>query len=329
MPSPALEILRKHAILSKPVSGTDERIMTCPNCEKDDHFYFNQSKNLGLCHRCKWQCNGLGLIMAVLNLEREDALKLLDGSRDTSLSGLRETVAMLSTEAALDGSEAMYIPEVFFKTPMPGGLIEITRTTFPKVFVERKVSYKLAKSLGAKICNHGYYFNRVLFPVKTLKSETFTAVTSLSKAQYRRKKIQATKRGEQFRKSLFPKKSFISEVIFGYNIAVNNPKALFLVEGVWDVLRLKSLGLNAVAILGNYISYRQAYLISIMVARRIFIMLDGSVDVILLKRLRSRVADISLDKIVKVCVLPNGQDPEESSMAEIKKAILSAREHLL
>jgi hypothetical protein len=328
MKNSALKILKSSkAITWERVSGTSELIMACPSCSKDDHFYFNEEKDVGVCHRCKWQCNGLILIMAVLGIDIEAAHKLLEDIVDRSVTGLRGRVRDLLVED-MAGPEELYTAETFFKNPLPKKLFPITKKSFPAVFVERGISYNLAKSTDARVCQSGFYARRLIFPIKTLKSETFTAVTSMSKKRYKQLKAAAKKRGEKFRKSLFPKQSFLSEMIYGYGEAFNNPKPLVYVEGVWDYLALKKLGINVIGILGNFLSYRQALLISRMKSESVYSMLDGSVDKILLQRNSKVLNEMCLDKTVRTCVLPNGKDPDEATKKEIKNTLLEARQHV-
>ena len=322
-----ISTLKENSIEFKPVPGTDERIMSCPSCGRDDHFYYNIKKNLGMCQKCKWECNAVAFLMAALSMGRDAALALYYGCGDVSADGLRGRVRGLLERTS---SESLDSHEVYFKNKLPDGLEEITRARFPAVFKEREVSYELAKWTGAKFCNSkGRYFNRIIVPVRTLGSETFTAVTALLKKDYKILKESYEKRGLKYRKSLFPTKSFMSEVLYLYNEYRNSKEPIFIIEGYWDVLKMIKLGYNSVGLLGNSISERQAFLISRMKAERIYLMLDGSVPEETIKKYHKLLSNLCIDKAVGACFLPNGQDPDESSAEEIDVTIRNHRKFLI
>jgi len=322
------KIFSDNEIKTKSVYGSDERILVCPVCKKDDHFYFNIKKNLGMCHRCKWQCNAVGLLMEVLAISKKAAVALLYGRRDTSVSGLRGKVARLLYEGHED-DEDIGMREIYFKNPLPKGLSEITKKKFPKVFRERGVKYDLAVSTGAMVCDSGKYYNRIIFPIKTLGSETFTAVTAFSKEDFVKIRDLARKRGEKYRKSMFPEHSFMSEIIYMYNEIKNYTGRIFLVEGIWDFFKLRKFGLVVGGLLGSYIGRRQAYLLSRTRSEEIFIMLDGSLEMDEQKKNHNRLSEICFDKTIRTCFLPDGKDPDEATKEEILKAIRNSRNLLL
>jgi len=320
-----LSILKKNNIEYRSVSGTDEKIIVCPSCGKDNHFYFNVRKNLGICHRCRWQCNLIAFLIAVLGLTKEAARELSEGRQDTSLDGLRGRVG-----ASLDEVRGLLVDipehEVFFKNHLPKNLEKITKKNFPKVFRERKVSFEMAIKSGALICNQlgSYYYNRIIFPIKTLGNETFTAVTALGKSRFKVVSLRAKERGSKYRKSLFPKHSFISEILYGYDLYFKSKK-IVVAEGIWDVLALWKMKIPAIGLLGSSLSKRQAQLLSRTEANVIYIMLDGSVPVVQLKRIQTLLFNFCLDKEIRICMLPDGKDPDEASGFEIKNAIVSSR----
>ena len=320
-----LKILKRNKIEYKSVSGTDEKVIVCPSCGKDNHFYFNVKKNLGICHRCRWQCNLTAFLMAVLGLTVEAARELSEGQQDISLDGLRGRVLLSLGEVR---NSLVDVPnhEVFFKNPLPKKLKKITKKNFPRVFKERKVSFEIAIKSGALFCDQlgSYYYNRIIFPIKTLGSETFTAVTALSKERFKTVSLRAKLNGKKYRKSLFPKHSFISEILFGYDL-FSKSKKIVIVEGIWDVLALWGLKIPTMGLLGSSLSKRQAQLLSNTKADIIYIMLDGSVPMVQLKKIQALLFDFCLDKEIRICVLPDGKDPDEASVFEIKNAIVSSR----
>ena len=324
-----LKILKENNIEYKSISGTDEKVIICPVCGKDDHFYFNVKKNLGICHRCKWSCNLLALLMAVLGIKKDAALDLCYGHRDTSLEGLRGRVSQLLNEQNINHNSLDFY-EVYFRNPLPSGVKKITKKKFPVIFKKRGVTYEEAISSGAMFCNvSGKYYGRIIFPISTLKNKTFTAVTSLYGKNLERTREKFKRTGGKYRKSLFPPKSFMSEVIYMYDEYKNSCKSLFIVEGIWDFFSIKKIGLNANALLGNFLSKRQAYLLSKTKAKRIFLMLDGSVPIDHIKKVHSLLSEVCFDKEVRVCFLPMDKDPNESSKDIIIESIKNSRKYLL
>ena len=323
-----LDIIKENGLEFKIVQGTSERIFICPACGKDNHFYFNVDKGVGVCHRCHWECNTIIFLMAALNITWEAAVGLLKGRRDTSAGGLRGRVGKLIEENKYK-DEDLNDYTVFFKNQLPKGLEEITVNNFPKVFNERGVSFKLAKSSGAKICNvSGRYFNRIIFPIKSLRNETFTAVTAFTKKKVKKVQSRAQARGNKYRKSLFPPRSFISEILYNYNNVINN-KQIVLVEGIWDFFALKKLKIPTVGLLGSSVSKHQALLLSKTKAEIIYLMLDGGVDKKFLKKHQDLLRNICIDKEIRICQLNERKDPDECTEEEVKKAIINSKIYLL
>ena len=120
----------------------------------------------------------------------------------------------------------------------------------------------------------------------------------------------------------------MSEILYGYNEIKDISGSLFIVEGIWDILKMKKYGFNVTGLLGSSISKRQAYLLSETKANKLFLMLDGSVLLESLKKYKKLLLDMCLDKEIRVCFLPEGKDPDDSSKEEIKKAVVSSRIYL-
>ena len=131
----------------------------------------------------------------------------------------------------------------------------------------------------------------------------------------------------KYRKSLFPKKSHMSEILYGYNDN-KNYKSLVIVEGIWDWFAIKRYIKGAMALLGSSISKRQAELLSRTKANNIYLMLDGSIKTETLKKLHYRLSEACYDKEVRACFLPDGKDPDEASRSEIAKSIMNSRVYL-
>ncbi len=319
-----LKIIKDNKIDFVPVSGTDERIFICPVCGKENHFYFNIKKGLGICHRCHFECNALTFLMFMLGLDFNAASELLRGTRSVSFKGLRKRVRGLLSEVSLNGEDVEQY-DVFFKNPLPKNLVKISEDNFLEIFNERNVSLDLAKKSGVSICkSEGIYKDRLIFPIRTLKNETFTAVSSYGKEKVRELQRAAKERGFKYKKSLFPKGSIMSEIIYNFNYIINKKKFV-IVEGIWDFFALSRLNIPACALLGSSISKRQANFFSRTKAEVIFLMLDGSLDKKILHKNFFLLKEVCYDKEIRLCLLPGQKDPDESSEQEIKKTLLESR----
>lgn len=315
-----ISILKKHNIKYIPIG--EELCFQCPVCKRKDHFYYNRRKNLCLCQRCKCEFNAVGFLLSI-GYAKEDAIRSVYGRLDISKPSIKVKIDELLSAFQPYGDIEMH--SVYFKNPLPKGCIEVSDKKYPVALLERGVTIQRARSLGIQYCNNsGKYFNRLIFPVTTLKSETFVSPTALTKKKYEKIKRQQKKRGENFRKSLFPKGSFMSEMLYLYNSFRHRAKRIFVLEGVWDVLRLMSYGLDVTCTFGDKVSKKQALLLSETKAEEIWLMLDGSVSEERLSKYYDLLNRVCLDKEVYLCRLPNEKDPDNASEKDLLSAIYEA-----
>jgi len=310
-----ISILEKFGIKFEKAYGKDELEMDCPACGRAKHGYFNVVKKKFYCQRCKYGASFIYFLMIRLNISKERAREIISGKKEASVEGLRERIKVLSEKNL---SEDFSIEDVFFKNPLPPGLTKITKKDFPIALAEREVSIGFTNKLGIMVCNSsGKFFNRLVFPITTLRTQTFAAVTALPKKKARKMKEVYKAKGENFRKSLFPFGSFMTETLYLYNLIKNFRGDLYITEGVWDVLCLLKYGLCATATFGDKISTRQAELLSITKAKRLFIMLDGDVPFKRLLEYYSLLSVTCFDKEVYLCILPKEKDPDDLSKEEV------------
>lgn len=327
-----VSILKENRVSFKEVSGTDEKVMQCPVCGKEDHFYFNSRKNLGICQKCKWECNAVIFLMALLDINLPAALSIWKGRRDTSLDGLRGRVRGALDELIVYNDNELVFTEVFFKNPFPKGVERVTSKKFPAEFKRRKIPFKLIEDLNLNVgfCNsRGRFYNRIIFPIKTLRTETFSAVTALDKEMFKKIRLRYKSVGIKYSKSVFPKGSFMNQVIFLYDNFRFSKKPLFVVEGIWDALKLIKYGFNAVPVMSNLVSRYQTFLLSKTQASKLFLMLDGSVEKELVKKIYYRLFNTCFDKEIRVCTLPYNKDPDDATKKEVFESILRSKSVLL
>jgi len=311
-----VSILKDRRISYKFVPGTNEVLMDCPVCGRKDHFYYNRKKNLCICQRCKFESNHIGFLIVGLGYTKKDASLIVFGVQGTSLAGVRGKIASLK-KVGVNGNEILYNP-VFFKNPFPKGLTNVSRKVFPRALSERGVSLRFAKELGIKICNkRGKFFNRIIFPITTLKTKTFTATSGFTKAKVAKVKETFKLREKEYRKSLFPFGSLMSEVLYLYNdLKKEHISILFVVEGIFDVLRIKKYGFEATATFGDKVSFSQAVLLNNLNVDEICLMLDGGVNFVRLWKYVCLLEEICFDKEICLCVPLGEKDPDELSKKE-------------
>ena len=317
-------ILDKAHIDYRAISN-DEIQLTCLVCGKPEHLYYNINKNLCICHRCKWESNAYGLLLQ-LGYSKELTSKLVKGKIDKSIFGLKSIIKRLRKESLNNNEEDSFI---YFKNSIPEGCISVSKDHYPKALSERKISVNLARLVGTKICNsRGKFYNRIIFPVESMKTRTFVAQTGFTKSKTKKIKEEYKKRGKLFRKVMFPDGSFMGEVLYLYNKFKNVERDIFVVEGIMDALRLLRSGFCAVAVFGSKIGKTQSYLLSLMKTNNIYIMLDGDVKKEKLVKYVKRVVRDCYDKKIRVCELDKDKDPDDLSDKELFNVITNAKNHL-
>lgn len=297
--------------------SSGEIVMTCPVCMKEDHFYFNKDKSLGMCHRCKWACNLIGLIMS-FKYSKSATMEMLKGDLDTSISGLKARIKM---ELERDKEDSFDYYPTYFHNPLPRKAIRISRNKMPVAIKERGFNYSLVEDLGILAYNgSGRFNNRLIIPTTTNKTKTFFGTTALPKKKFKELKKKAERRGEELKKSLFPRGSFMGEVLYRFNELKDSSDPLYVVEGFWDFLRSRKYGFNAMACFGSYVGISQAILLSMTNAEKIYLMLDGDVPIDkVFKKWFFNLQEICMDKEVRLCRLPSKKDPDELSYKEFVK----------
>ena len=315
-----IESYLSDARISYEING-NELNMDCLVCKREKHFYYNRISNLGICHRCNFGCNHLTFLMLGLGFSKKDAVEAVFGRSDRSLSSIQGYFKKLLV-ASEEKDDHLNTSIPFFRNPLPSECEEINKDNFPKALAERKIGLELANKVRAKVCNNiGRYFNRIIFPVESLKTKTFVAQTGFTKEKTRKVKTAFERRGKNFRKTLFPYGSLMSEVLYLYNSMKDKEGDLFIVEGVMDVLRLVRSEKYTMGLFGSSVSDSQAILLSYTKADRLFLMLDGDVPTEKTVKYTKKLITACPKKEVRTCIIPDKKDPDDLDDTELQLVI--------
>jgi DNA primase len=296
-----------------------EITMSCPSCGKEDHFYYNMKKNLCICQKCKWATNHVGFLIEGLGYEKSEAVRAVFGKLDTSFKGIKGRVQKLLTDSSVRDLGAGHI---YFQNQLPEGIMPITRNNFPKALAERGISFFLINKLEGSICNiPGIYNHRIIFPLRCLGTKTFLAQTGYTKRKFKIMKGIYKSKGNMLKKTMFPKGSFMGEVLYPYSHISFRRKRLFVVEGLMDVCKLFSRTENAVATLGSHVTPEQAILLSMTKATEIYLMMDGDVSITNMLRYGKLLEKVCFDKKIRICILPEDEDPDSARQEDLDEAI--------
>jgi DNA primase len=113
-----------------------------------------------------------------------------------------------------------------------------------------------------KYCAEGFYSSRIIIPIKDHNGNQISF------------EARAINKEVGIKKNLFPKGSQINRLLFNLDIA-KCFDTCWVVEGLWDVLRLYSYGEeNVVGLFGTNLSQYQAEIL-IRNFRKIYLILDG------------------------------------------------------
>lgn len=189
--------------------------------------------------------------------------------------------------------EAIPLPDEYKPIEMSGG------DAFYCYLRSRKISDDIIRRARLGCCCSGKYFGRVIIPT----NNGFVA-RSIFKAG---------------KKYLFPK-GFRHELYY-----IEEPSDyVILVEGVFDVLTLQSLGfINVVAVLGSHITDGEMLQLFNFPIRNVVIMFDGDMA----GWIGAKEAYNKLSKffITRVCNVPIGYDPADMEKEDIERIIKNSK----
>lgn len=200
-----------------------------------------------------WSCFGCGgkghaiqLIQRIRNVQREDAENILSGW--FGIERRIHTVSITDIQRALEITKVETEADIL-KIPLPR-VSEWDQSATEHLCKKRKyddeTAHRLIEYFQMKWCSQGYYRDRIIIPIHNSFSEQVTfeagAIDPLAKP-----------------KKLYPKGSEISRLLFNNN---NIPGTFtWIVEGIWDAIRLWSFGEPAIATFGTSLKPSQISLI--------------------------------------------------------------------
>lgn len=282
--------------------------MLCPFCHGGSSgelsFDINLEKGVTRCWRatCGYKGSAGWFIKDFLNISFVDAVKILDGQKETGLSELRADTMALFAEIEKRYSNVDFsmlgqrIDEWVADTdPLSWSSmlddvidwLDNERGYDPEAFMDQHNLFVPPQV--------GKWEGRVLFEVRSLMHRAYLAYSIWPDIKP---------------KTINPPGSVLSKMLYNYNEAYHG-ETIFVCEGIFDSARLKSWGLHAVAIFGVNISIDQIYLLSKTRAKEICVLLDNGAEEAAAK-VCSQLADYIKDKeITFMQIKRQGADPDE------------------
>jgi DNA primase len=204
-----------------------------------------EGKGVWNCYGCGMKGNAVHLVMVIKGVTRDDAERLIcewfdiqDITPDISSA---ELLKMLDEPKSIEDEEVLVIPLPRLsgnKEKVLKYLMEVRRYT-------EKEGWDIINAYQMDFCDKGYYKDRIITPIYD------------SSGVYVSFEAQAIDKVEK--KKLYPKGTSTGRLLFNdHNV---KSKKVCIVEGIWDVLRLRSYGISAIGMFGSNISKYQAYYI--------------------------------------------------------------------
>jgi len=259
-----LQVVFKELGVEGAFSGK-EYIACCPMPEHEDKnpsFSIStegKSKGLWRCFSCGSSGNIIHLVQRVLGLERNEAVhKLLEWS------GYGDRIVSPTTKEIISllGDEQEDVEEDIVKIPMPkvsNSIKSVVNYLMEKRRYTENKAGEIAYHFQMKFSTDGYYKDRIIIPIfDSIGSQiTFLACDVT---------------GQQPKKVLQPKGSPMGRLLFNNNNVSSD--YVWVVEGVWDAIRLWNFGEPAVAVFGSHLTSHQAKLL-ISKYNDVFLLYDG------------------------------------------------------
>jgi DNA primase len=304
------DFLEKHFQISHAGGrGTaDEIRFLCPFCHGGSSgelsFDVNLEKGVTRCWRatCGYRGSAGWFVKDVLGVDFAEAVKILDGEKDTSLSELKaDTLAMFAeiekrysnVDFSMLGSridEWVVDSDPLSWSPMLDDVIDWLdneRGYDPEPFMDQHNLYVPPQQ--------GKWEGRILFEVRSLMNRAYLAYSIWPDIKP---------------KTINPPGAVLSKMLYNYNEAYHG-ETVFVCEGIFDSARLKSWGLHSVAIFGVNISIDQIYLLSKTKAKEICVLLDNGAEEAAVK-VCGQLADYIKDKEITIMnITRQGADPDE------------------
>jgi len=194
--------------------------------------------------------------------------------------------------------------------------------------------------------DHKIYHDRLIIPVymhnklvtfaardMSGKSETWSKVkTILKKKNLDKKEKQRIIDKYFYKKILYPAGTSLSKYFFNWDVAVKNPKEVFICEGIFDAIKISNFGYNSLALLSCHLNaFKTRYLVQNF--EKIYIALDndnkidanGSLSNPGQEAAQKIMEQYLTDVQVYNIVLPEGKDPDDCSKEEFESSLNEAK----
>lgn len=293
-----LDVLADHGLEPIETSGGTQLAIHCPLCESTGRkLYINAKTGAWLCFVCEESGGPYRLLREVLEIEHFQARRLLDKIEQGKPGPRPLTPRPVETPTP----EGITIPKDIHPLTDPAGP---GQEPFFRYLHDRGVSLEDMRRYRMGFCLRGLYAYRVIIPVYSEGTMwTFIARSILPGVEPKVLHPQGAKPGHAL-----------------FNIDNIQTGVVFLVEGVFDALRLRT---NTVASLGTNLSAHQRDLLRRKGVETVIILWDGDEPG---RHGAARIADQLRAAMfnVQVALLPDGQDPASASWQDLHTAIHEA-----
>ncbi len=225
--------------------GRDSYSMRCLHPDHNDSgpsFHYWTTSHKFYCYGCHFKGDIIDIVQAVKGLSFRKAISWVK-----EYAGWSSTTTTKQLEAIIerreqnktggveddDGDTSVVVIPAYFETDF-----SVARDSIKKYIEGRKWSLSLLADHGVGYCKHGYFRNRIIFPVYDRDDELTTFAARATWIV-----------GEDEERYLYPRHSALSKSIWPLHKPISGTP-IFL-EGCPDAMRLREYGLNAYACLGN------------------------------------------------------------------------------
>jgi len=307
-----------------------------PN-HKDKNASFSVNKNNG-----RWNCFGCGK-------GGKNIISLIQ-----AINGWRQdqTIEYFKNKLNIEVSEFEYVNKILKKLDDGEEVEKVEEKEFYEIYLDRpyfrpatefldivtkRVDKWMIEQWNLLYVNSGHYKGRLIIPIiwdgkiisfvardLTSRSERWQKIyAKLIKEDTPIEDIKIKQHKFGCSKVLYPEGTPINKIFFNFDEA-KKQKTVFLVEGVFDCMRLVSYGYNAMAILGSRLSNFQ-YKEIVKNFEKVYICLDNDVKEDGRNPGQEAAQKIlqNLEKFiyVKNVILPIGKDPDECTLDEFKQSL--------
>lgn len=264
----------------------------CPYCG-GKKFYVNPENGLWNCWsaNCGEVGNATKLVMEVEGVPRHRASAIVSGFYESPTATAPQLVELIHQKEE---------PKPTDERTLPDGFSYLRPGRYPAYLKEREVPFRVAKRYRLGICRTGRYRGRIILPCYVEGDLRFFQARAMRDGVLPKYDSPPWSRGG---------------VMFGWDQV--RSRNLAIVEGPFDVLRLASHGIDAVALLGTRLDDESLGLLADRCFDQITLILDPDAESAS-REIRTRLEDVC--GVVNSLRLPDGIDPgdcEPGHVAEI------------